>query len=133
MQPGLDRATFLPMAGTRSQKNLQFAAPGIVYDAAKALATPLAAWRGANVTPEDAFNVAGNVMGGGLSASALRPVESGVIGANVYHGTPHRFPATEANPLGEFDASKMGTGEGAQAYGHGHYLAEKPETAVQYQ
>ena len=51
---------------------------------------------------------------------------------DVYHGTPHRFPATEANPLGEFDASKIGTGEGAQAYGHGVYLAEAPEVAEVY-
>jgi hypothetical protein len=51
---------------------------------------------------------------------------------DVYHGTPHRFPATEANPLGEFDASKIGTGEGAQAYGHGVYLAEAPEVAEGY-
>lgn len=51
---------------------------------------------------------------------------------DVYHGTPHRFPATEANPLGEFDASKIGTGEGAQAYGHGIYLAEAPGTAEIY-
>ena len=51
---------------------------------------------------------------------------------DVYHGTPHRFPATEANPLGEFDASKIGTGEGAQAYGHGIYLAESPEVAKDY-
>jgi len=50
----------------------------------------------------------------------------------TYHGTPHRFPATEANPLGEFDASKIGSGEGAQAYGHGIYLAENPETAINY-
>jgi hypothetical protein len=52
---------------------------------------------------------------------------------DVYHGTPHRFPGTEANPLGEFDASKIGTGEGAQAYGHGIYLAQKPEVAQDYQ
>ena len=52
---------------------------------------------------------------------------------DVYHGTPHRFPATEANPLGEFDASKIGTGEGAQAYGHGIYYAENPEVAKGYQ
>jgi hypothetical protein len=52
---------------------------------------------------------------------------------DVYHGTPHRFPATEANPLGEFDASKIGTGEGAQAYGHGIYLAENPRVAGEYQ
>jgi hypothetical protein len=51
---------------------------------------------------------------------------------DVYHGTPHRFPATEANPLGEFDASKVGTGEGAQAYGHGVYLAESPAVAEEY-
>ena len=51
---------------------------------------------------------------------------------DVYHGTPHRFPGTEANPLGEFDASKIGTGEGAQAYGHGVYLAENPGVASGY-
>ena len=50
----------------------------------------------------------------------------------TYHGTPHQFPATEANPLGEFEASKIGTGEGAQMYGHGVYLAESPDVANQY-
>jgi len=50
----------------------------------------------------------------------------------TYHGTPHRFEPTPANPLGEFEASKIGTGEGAQAYGHGVYLAESPEVAGQY-
>lgn len=43
---------------------------------------------------------------------------------NVYHGSPHRFE--------EFDASKIGTGEGAQAYGHGIYLAESPDVAKDY-
>jgi hypothetical protein len=52
---------------------------------------------------------------------------------DVYHGTPHRFPPTEANPLGEFDASKIGTGEGAQAYGHGLYFAQRPGVAKEYQ
>jgi hypothetical protein len=51
---------------------------------------------------------------------------------DVYHGTPHRFEPTEANPLGEFDASKIGTGEGAQAYGRGIYLAESPAVGRQY-
>lgn len=44
--------------------------------------------------------------------------------ATVWHGSPHKFDA--------FDASKIGTGEGAQAYGHGLYLAEKPEVAGSY-
>jgi len=51
---------------------------------------------------------------------------------DVYHGTPHQFPGTEKNPLGEFEASKIGTGEGAQAYGRGVYLAESPKVARGY-
>jgi hypothetical protein len=43
----------------------------------------------------------------------------------VYHGSPHRFD--------KFDASKIGTGEGAQAYGHGLYFAESPGVAADYQ
>jgi hypothetical protein len=46
-------------------------------------------------------------------------------GAIVWHGSPHKFD--------RFDSSKIGTGEGAQAYGHGLYLAESPEVAKQYQ
>lgn len=55
------------------------------------------------------------------------------MGPIVYHGTPHKFAPTPKNPLGEFDLSKMGTGEGAQAYGHGVYLAGNPEVARSYQ
>ncbi len=43
----------------------------------------------------------------------------------VYHGSPHKFDA--------FDLSKIGTGEGAQAYGHGLYFAENANVAGQYQ
>jgi hypothetical protein len=50
----------------------------------------------------------------------------------VYHGSPHKFAPTPKNRLGEFDASKIGTGEGAQAYGHGLYLAEAPGVAEDY-
>lgn len=46
-------------------------------------------------------------------------------GAIVWHGSPHKFD--------RFDASKIGTGEGAQAYGHGLYLAESPDVARSYQ
>ena len=42
----------------------------------------------------------------------------------VYHGSPHKFD--------KFDSSKIGTGEGAQAYGHGLYLAESPDVAKSY-
>ena len=53
---------------------------------------------------------------------------------DVWHGTPHRFPPTKNNPLGEFDPMKIGTGEGAQAYGAGAgYLAEAKDVAKGYQ
>lgn len=43
----------------------------------------------------------------------------------LYHGSPHLFD--------KFDMSKIGTGEGGQAFGHGLYLAENPEVATAYQ
>jgi hypothetical protein len=46
------------------------------------------------------------------------------IGKIVYHGSPHKFD--------KFDASKIGTGEGAQAYGHGVYLADAEDVAKGY-
>jgi len=56
-----------------------------------------------------------------------------ILPLDVYHGTPHTLPPTPRNPLGEFDASKIGTGEGAQAYGYGTYVAESPAVAKGYQ
>jgi len=48
-----------------------------------------------------------------------------LMGLTAYHGTPHTIK-------GKFDISKVGTGEGAQAYGHGMYFAESPKTAEYY-
>lgn len=41
-----------------------------------------------------------------------------------FHGSPHLFD--------KFDISKIGTGEGAQAFGHGLYFAENPKVAGEY-
>jgi hypothetical protein len=59
----------------------------------------------------------------GENAAAPRTLNQ-QTGAIVYHGSPHKFD--------KFDSSKIGTGEGAQAYGHGLYLAESPEVAGGY-
>jgi hypothetical protein len=48
-----------------------------------------------------------------------------LMGATAFHGTPHKIK-------GLFDISKVGTGEGAQAYGHGMYFAEAPSVAETY-
>lgn len=63
-------------------------------------------------------------MGGVLNreAKALgREVQTGI---RAYHGSPYDFD--------RFDMSKIGTGEGAQAYGHGLYFAEDPKIAEFY-
>jgi len=57
----------------------------------------------------------------------------GLAGATVWHGSPHKFPPTKNNPLGEFDSTKIGTGEGAQTYGHGLYFGGERRTGETYQ
>jgi hypothetical protein len=84
---------------------------------------------------------AGRLVGEELNAAMLGERPNTLLGAvtpqpmflDVYHGTPHRFAPTSRNALGEFDASKIGTGEGAQVYGHGLYVAENPAVAKGYQ
>jgi hypothetical protein len=48
----------------------------------------------------------------------------GLAGMTVFHGSPYKFD--------KFDMSKIGTGEGAQAYGHGLYLAEAKGVGTEY-
>lgn len=46
---------------------------------------------------------------------------------------PADYEFVADHELGAFDSSKIGTGEGAQAYGHGLYFAERKGTAADYQ
>lgn len=64
------------------------------------------------------------IKAGDNLANAQRIPMSSQRGAIVWHGSPHKFD--------KFDSSKIGTGEGAQAYGHGLYLAESPVVARGY-
>jgi hypothetical protein len=108
---------------------------GLAYsDAAKGmfdtLMTPRQAMQGQSFTPEQAMNFAMNVTAPGVATARYSP---GMFNMPmVYHGTFHRFEPTPDNPLGEFRASQIGTGEGAQAYGHGIYVAESPRVATDY-
>jgi hypothetical protein len=71
MEPGLDRASILPFSGSRKQGNLQFAAPQMLYDLAKAGVAPGVAASGRQVSNEDALNTALNITGGSFGASHL--------------------------------------------------------------
>lgn len=46
------------------------------------------------------------------------------MGMTAYHGSPHEFE--------QFDTSKIGTGVGATAFGHGLYFAEREPVAREY-
>ena len=46
---------------------------------------------------------------------------------------PGDYEFVKDHPLGKFDSEKIGTGEGAQAYGHGLYFAQRKGTAESYQ
>jgi hypothetical protein len=62
---------------------------------------------------------------GGLPAQMISAMGQGTKSPMVvYHGSPYRF--------NRFDPTKIGTGEGAQAYGHGLYFAEAPGVAEDY-
>jgi hypothetical protein len=63
-------------------------------------------------------------MGGGLIDAVSQRFPRFAAAIKAYHGSPHDFEA--------FDTSKIGTGEGAQAYGHGLYFAENPAVAQEY-
>jgi hypothetical protein len=80
------------------------------------------------VAAAKAPQIAAGLLKMGENAAARTPMNAATgnqTGAIVWHGSPHKFD--------RFDASKIGTGEGAQVYGHGLYLAENPKVAAEYQ
>lgn len=58
-------------------------------------------------------------------ASAAKGLLDPALAMTLFHGTPHKF--------NKFSLDAIGTGEGAQAYGHGLYFAENPGVAQSYQ
>jgi len=62
----------------------------------------------------------------GMTAMGALPFIPGAMGGMVkaFHGTPHKVK--------KFKMDKIGTGEGAQAYGHGLYFAESEKVAKDY-
>lgn len=63
-------------------------------------------------------------MAGVPIAAAKRALGAAKAPIKAYHGSPHDFD--------QFSLDKIGTGEGAQAYGHGLYFAESEDVARGY-
>jgi len=72
----------------------------------------------------------GGITGGNLrrTSEAVKKGLTGLLPSNrrfkAFHGSPHDFD--------EFSMSKLGTGEGRQAYGEGLYFAQDPAIAKYY-
>jgi len=65
-------------------------------------------------------------------AGLLNRMPTGALGMNVFHGTPNFFKPEPGFPQGRPRLDKMGTGEGAQAYGPGFYSAESQDVGRGY-
>lgn len=59
-----------------------------------------------------------------FNRGSFDPNDPRILFQPAWHGTPHQFD--------KFDSKKIGTGEGAQAYGYGLYFAGKKEVAAWY-
>ncbi len=98
---------------------------GLVPGAGDALAKPVmaAGRRAADIARR--IEVDPNTLGSMGGNIRLRPQAGGVpAGIRAYHGSPHSFD--------KFSMDAIGTGEGAQAYGHGLYFAEAEDVARGY-
>ncbi len=104
---------------------------GVLGAVMSGVSAPGRALRGQPVTKGDVINAAldWGLLSAPMSAprGALRAggmADDAPKGIKAYHGSPHDFD--------QFDMSKIGTGEGAQAYGHGLYFAEAEDVARWY-
>jgi hypothetical protein len=135
--PITSRGTFLPFVERKSGK-AEIGLPSFLNDPWTALQRLSAGGYQPGTRDEqgvkDSATLAGALMMGGLGLNWAGQVPKGVLGSaggqaptkgiTAYHGSPHDFD--------KFDTTKIGTGEGAQAYGHGLYFAEAEGVAKQY-
>lgn len=68
-----------------------------------------------------------------LKVGAEKVTGGAVLDQSVWHGTPHIWEPEPGFPHGRPRLDKMGSGEGAQAYGWGWYSAQAADVAQTYQ
>jgi hypothetical protein len=113
--------------------SFEFGAPQFIVDMLKSGMLMGAAAQGYQPTEAEVTQAAMDMMlGGGFLSGMAKPVR-GALGANMWHGGPHKWAPEPGRPAGRPRLDKMGTGEGAQAYGHGFYSAEARNVGETYQ
>jgi hypothetical protein len=137
-QPLKERASVLPL-GQYEDGSVGLAWPGLLAAPAEGVKNFGTYGYGEDAVPYNsrmAFDAAGGAMTGGLGigmaggmvdnalGSAGGKLSQAPQGIRAYHGSPHDFD--------RFSLDAIGTGEGAQAYGHGLYFADSEDVARNY-
>ena len=125
LEEGRKRASVLPYSYDETGGNPQWALPAMLAEPIEGAARSLGKMdRGQVPGVEDVMPPLMAVAG----TSAMRAPRAGVMSSLgskppiiAYHGSPHKF-----------DASRIGTGEGAQTEGYGLYFAENEAVAKSY-
>lgn len=107
--PGAVVNSLYGLARTPPNQLAQMAVTGVKDTARNALAGPLGF---------------GEFIGNNMSPRSLLPGVKVAREATAYHGSPHDFD--------EFNASKIGTGEGNHSFGYGFYLTDSKDVASPY-
>ena len=134
LDPAIVSRALLAPRGRDKQGVGQWAVPGIVAGAMKALDQTGEAMRlPPNTSPDHpAYKGVFDVAGAINMPALLRKGATSTLGMNLWHGGPNKWAAEPGFPQGRPRLDKMGSGEGAQAYGHGFYSAESPKVADTY-
>lgn len=133
----VNRGTFVPLVEYGTGE-VGFGLPGVLHapiDAARRMLTPGYDYSNTQQAARDALDAASFAFTGGLAANAAGLVPRGAIGSaggrpraatglRAYHGSPYDFE--------RFDIGRVGTGEGAQQYGHGLYFSDAEDVARKY-
>jgi hypothetical protein len=154
-EPGLSRRF---AEGVTSGKYSDLLTNRVTSIGKNAVVAGAAAIAAGTMTPQEAQAGPGSKALAELAKRADAGDEVARQGIRAYHGSPHDFPPVRElempdgavvyqsmddavpegaqviaeHPLGRFDMSKIGTGEGAQAYGRGLYFAEAEDVAKGY-
>lgn len=103
----------------------RMAAAGDMASNMAGVLAPAAAGRAVGMAPVQALEEAFTGLSMSPQMMAARDFGADESGAlRLFHGSPHDFD--------KFSMAKIGTGEGAQAYGHGLYFAENEGVAKGY-
>jgi len=123
--PNREYSALLPLSRAKDSNvvggDQQFALPGAVREGLLGIVDLAHGTETGKLSGPALESLLGGMVGGGMTAPR-GAIGSGPIRA--YHGSPHSFE--------KFDPAKIGTGEGAQAYGHGLYFAGNEEVARSY-